>query len=68
MTNNPHTRADGTIYDPTGTCPDCGRRQGWDGHGYESCARIAEARAILDKIYQDSPRSRARVADALCLR
>jgi len=43
MRDNTHTRADGTTYDPTGTCPDCGRRQGWDGHGYDSCTRLAEA-------------------------
>ena len=25
--------------DPTGTCPACGRRQGWDGHAYAPCDR-----------------------------
>src|SRR4051812_1075674 len=24
-------------YDPTGTCPNCGRRMGWDGHAYAPC-------------------------------
>jgi predicted RNA-binding Zn-ribbon protein involved in translation (DUF1610 family) len=27
--------------DATGICPDCGRRQGWDGHRYGPCGRKA---------------------------
>lgn len=29
--------------DPVGVCPNCGRRQGWDGHPYAPCGESQHA-------------------------